>query len=98
MLLLWVPLSIYLFYLPYVLLLKDEGKRWVFYALSAFTFIFFFIWMIADFADCNGFIRVDQLFKASKGAAGFFALVTSLTNLCIVVLTVINTVVFWKKA
>lgn len=89
----WIPLALYTFYLGYVLLMKNEGRRFVFYLLSFLTFVFFGIWSIADFADANGFVRMGQLFTAGKGFAGVLALFNSLLSLAIAVLAIINAVI-----
>jgi hypothetical protein len=61
---LWTPLGLYLFYLPYMILMKGEGKKSVFFIISCVTFIWFLIWSIANFADANGFIKVSDYFNA----------------------------------
>ncbi len=94
----WVPLSLYVFYLPYKILLTNEGRAGVFYALSLLTFVFFFMWCIADFADANGFVQVKKYYDASKGGAGTFGLFTSILNLAISVLTVINVYMYYKSS
>lgn len=59
--------------------------------------IWFFIWSIADFADANGFVMVGKHFSNSRGAAGFFGLVTSILMLAISILSVVATFLFYRR-
>lgn len=93
---LWVPLALYTFYLGYMLLMKNEGSRFIFYLLSFITFVFFGIWSIADFADANGFVRMGNLFKADKGGAGVLALINSIVSLAISGLAVVNAIIVFR--
>ena len=61
------------------------------------AFVWFFIWSIADFADANGFVMVSANFKAGRGGAGFFGLITALTMLLISGLTPVNVVMFYRR-
>jgi len=65
--------------------------------LSFFTFVWFAIWCIADFADANGFIMVSKNFTASRGAAGLFGLITAILMLGTAILTPINAVLFSRR-
>jgi hypothetical protein len=93
----WYPLGLFLFYQPYIILLKHEGRNWLYYLLATSTFIFFAIWSIADFADANGFVMVDRYFKESNAASGVFGLFTSLMSMTIAFFTVVNIYLFWKN-
>lgn len=86
-----------MFYQPYVIILKNDGRPWVFYLMAGLAFIFFAIWSIADFADANGFVKVDAYFKASKGASGAFGLFSSLLCLTISALIFVNILKFCKR-
>jgi hypothetical protein len=37
-------------------MLGGDGSVLIFYILSVVSFVYFFIWSIADFADANGFV------------------------------------------
>ncbi len=63
MLLIWLPISFYIFVLPYQIMMGGEGSAIIFYILSGITTIWFFIWSIADFAYANGFVMVSNNFK-----------------------------------
>lgn len=93
---LWIPLALYTFYLGYMLLMKNEGSKFVFYLLSLVTFIFFGIWSIADFADANGFVRMSQLFNAGKGFAGVLALFNSIISLVITGLALVTAIIVFR--
>ena len=84
-------------FLPYHIIMKDEGKPFLFYLLSLLAMVWFFIWYIADFADANGFVMVDKNFKAGRGGAGFFGLLTALCMLAISILAPVNAVMFYKR-
>jgi hypothetical protein len=58
-----------------MILLKGEGKKSVFFLISCVTFLWFFIWSIANFADANGFVKVGDYFRDSYKAAGGFAVI-----------------------
>lgn len=77
--------------------MKDEGNALLFYVMSILTAIWFFIWSIADFADCNGFVMVDQNFKAERGAAGGIGIVAALGSLIIGVFAILNAILFYKR-
>ena len=74
-----------------------EGSALLFYVLSGITTIWFFIWSIADFADANGFVMVAKNFKADKGGAGFFGLVTAIIMMLISLLAATNAVLFLRR-
>jgi hypothetical protein len=59
--------------------------------------VWFFIWSIADFADANGFVMVGKHFKLYRGAAGVFAVVTSIMMMLISLIAVLNAVLFYKR-
>lgn len=84
-------------FLPYHIIMKDEGKQIFFYVLSLVVTVWFAIWSIADFADANGFIMVQKNFQAGRGAAGFFGIVTALLMLGIAILTILNTFLFYRR-
>lgn len=69
----------------------------MFYVLSLIAAVWFFIWSIADFADANGWVMVSNHSANGRGAATFFAVITSLLMLGISILTVINLVMFYKR-
>lgn len=94
---LWIPASLYAFYLPYMIVMKNEGSRFIFYLGSAGIVIFFIMWGIADFADCNGFVRMSNLFSDNKTAAAVFALFTSITDMVIGILGIVNAVWVYKR-
>lgn len=94
---LWLPLAFWLLFLPYHIIMKDEGKPILFYALSLVALVWFLIWSIADFADANGFVMVGKNFDAGRGAAGFFGLVTALMMLAASILAAVNAVLFYKR-
>ena len=77
--------------------MKDEGKAIIFYVMSLITLIWFFIWAIADFADCNGFVMVNKNFQDGRNAAGGIGLIASIGSLIIAVLTGINVGYFYKR-
>lgn len=93
----WIPLSFLSFFLPYHIIMKDDGKPLFFYLLSFLITLWFGIWCIADFADANGFIMVSRHFVTGRGAAGVFALITSLLMLLIAILGPINAVLFSRR-
>lgn len=86
-----------MFYQPYVLILRNEGRPWVFYLMAFSALLFFAIWSIAGFADANGFARVDLYFKAGHGASGAFALFSSLLSLIITALIVVDIFKFCRR-
>jgi hypothetical protein len=86
-----------MFVLPYQVMMGGDGSPLIFYILSAITTIWFFIWSIADFADANGFVMVAKNFKADRGAAGFFALVTAIMMMLISLLAAANAVLFLRR-
>ena len=93
----WIPFSFFLLFIPYHIIMKDEGKAIFFYVLAIVVTIWFFIWSIADFADANGFVMVSKNFKESKGAAGFFGLVTAILMLLISLITAVATILFYRR-
>lgn len=95
--LLWLPASFYIFIIPYEAYMNREAKLWVFYLLSLITVVWFFIWSIADFADANGWVMVSQNANNDRGAAAFFAVITSIMMLGISILGAVNVVMFWKR-
>jgi amino acid transporter len=78
-------------------MLGGDGSVLIFYILSAVTFVYFFIWSIADFADANGFVQVGKNFNSGKGAAGFFGLVTAIMMIAISFLAIINGILFYRR-
>ena len=90
-------MGLYLFYLPYMILVKGEGSKIVFYLISLVAFCWFSIWAVADFADANGFVKVGDYFNADKKAAGIFAIIESLMCLSVAILTAVNTVWFCRN-
>lgn len=68
-----------------------------FYILSAIVTLWFAIWSIADFADANGFVMVKKNFDASRGASGFFGILTAIMMLGIAILTPINVILFCRR-
>ena len=97
MIILWVPLGLYLFYLPYMILLKNEGSRIWFYVLSAVMIIWFFIWGIANFADANGFVKIGDYFNSGYKVAGGFAIVESILCVVVALLGGLNVFLFSRK-
>lgn len=77
--------------------MKDDGKPLFFYLLSFLISLWFAIWCIADFADANGFVMVGRHFVTGRGAAGVFALITSLLMLLIAILGPVNAVLFSRR-
>lgn len=55
------------------------------------------MWGIADFADCDGFVRMANLFSDNKTAAAIFALFTSITDMFVGILAIVNAVWLHKK-
>jgi hypothetical protein len=55
---LWWPTGLYLFYLPYSIIMKKDGSTTIFYVLNLIMIVWYFIWSIANFADANGFVRI----------------------------------------
>lgn len=98
LLLVWLPVSFYLFVLPYRIYMKEEGKAWLFYALSAFAVLWFFIWSIADFADANGFVMVASNVAKERSAAAFFGAVTAILMMGIAVLSLVNAGYFCRRS
>lgn len=84
-------------FLPYHIIMKDEGKPLFFYLLSLVVMVWFAIWCIADFADANGFVMVQKNFAASRGAAGVLGLITALLMLIVAVLAPINALLFSRR-
>jgi len=78
-------------------MLGGDGSVLIFYVLSLLTFLYFFIWSIADFADANGFVMVGKNFGAGRGAAGFFGIVTAITMMGISILAVVNAIIFYRR-
>lgn len=93
----WIPLSFQMLFLPYHIIMKDEGKPLFFYLLSLVVMVWFAIWCIADFADANGFVMVQKNFAASRGAAGVLGLITALLMLIVAVLAPINALLFSRR-
>lgn len=93
----WLPISVYLFILPYQIMLGGEGYPLVFYIFSIIAFAWFFIWSIADFADANGYVMVGKHFSEGRGAAGVFAIVTAILMMLISFLAAINAVLFYRR-
>lgn len=77
--------------------MKDEGKVLLFYVMSFVTFVWFLIWSIADFADCNGFVEVNENFQNNRGAAGGIGLIAALGSLIIGILACVNAVYFYRR-
>lgn len=77
--------------------MKDEGKPIIFYAMSIFAGIWFFIWSIANFADCNGFVMVSDNFAADRGAAGGIGIVVALGSLLVCILAFANGLFFYRR-
>ncbi len=95
--LIWLPMSVYLFILPYQIMMGGEGSPIIFYVLSIVAFAWFFIWSIADFADANGFVMVGKHFNQDRAAAGVFGIVTAIMMMLISFLAVINALLFYKR-
>lgn len=93
----WLPISVYLFILPYQIMLGGEGSPIIFYIFSILAFVWFFIWSIADFADANGFVMVGKNFSDDRGAAGVFGIVTAIMMMLISFLAAINGVLFYRR-
>jgi hypothetical protein len=77
--------------------MKKDSKTWIFYIFSLLVVVWFFIWSIADFADANGWVMVSNNANNGRGAATFFAVVTSIMMLGISILGGINAVLFWRR-
>jgi uncharacterized membrane protein len=95
--LLWFPVSLYVFIIPYRIYMKEEDKTCLFYLLSGMVIIFFFIWSIGDFADANGWVRMSKDVSSGMGASAFFSFFTALFSLIISILGVVNVYFFCKR-
>jgi hypothetical protein len=93
----WIPFSFLLFFIPYHIIMKDDGKPIFFYLLSLLAIVFFFIWSIANFADANGFVMVAANFVAGRFAAAVFGLITAVMMIIIALLAVLNTFLFFTR-
>lgn len=93
----WLPISVYLFILPYQIMLGGSGSPLMFYVLSLIAFVWFFIWSIADFADANGFVMVGKHFNEERGGAGVFGLITAIMMMLISFLGLINGLFFYRR-
>ena len=77
--------------------MKDEGSVLLFYVMSIVTMVWFLIWSIADFADCNGFVEVNDNFQSNRGAAGGIGLIAALGSLIIGLLACVNAIYFYRR-
>ena len=93
----WLPASLFLFILPFQVVMNFEEKTWIPYVLFFLAFVFYAIWSIADFADASGFVMMGRFFDKDLGAAGFFALVYSIVALGIAALSIISIVVYYRR-
>ena len=96
-LLLWFPISLYLFYIPYRVYMREDDKICLFYILSLLVAVFFSIWSIANFADANGWIMMAWGVTNGKGSVAFFSFFTAIFSTLVVVLTVTNLYKFYKR-
>ena len=94
---LWFPISLYLFFLPYRIYMKEDESACIFYILSGLAVVFFFIWSIADFADANGWVMFGKMVTSFKGAAAFFSFFTAVFCSLITLLTAFNVYRFWRR-
>jgi hypothetical protein len=88
--LIWFPVSLYLFIIPYRLYMKQDDRACVFYVLTAIVAPFFLIWSIADFADANGWIMLASNASAGRGAAAFFSFFSAFFSTIIFLLALYN--------
>ncbi|MCB0370481.1 MAG: hypothetical protein KDD45_13910 [Bdellovibrionales bacterium] len=95
--LLWFPMSLYLFFLPYRVYMKEEESACVIYILHSAAIVFFAIWSIANFADANGWVMLAENVSNSRGAASFFTFFTALFSTIIAILSVVNVIKFCKR-
>jgi hypothetical protein len=95
--LLWFPISLYMFIIPYRIYMKEEDKTCLFYVLSVIAMIFFLIWSIADFADANGWMMLAWGATNGKGGVAFFSFFTALFCTVITVLSFVNVYFFCKR-
>jgi len=65
--------------------------------MSLFVGVWYIVWSIADFADCNGFVMVSNNFGAGRGAAGGIGIVVALGSLAISILAIANAIFFYKR-
>lgn len=86
-----------MFFLPYHIIMKDEGKVILFYVMSIFAMVWFLIWSIADFADCNGFVEVNENFQKNREAAGGIGLIAAIGSLIIGILACVNAIYFYRR-
>ncbi len=77
--------------------MKDEGKPIIFYIMSIIVGIWYIIWSIANFADCNGFVMVSDNFNEERGAAGGIGIVVALGSLTISILAIANALFFYRR-
>ena len=77
--------------------MKDEGRPIIFYIMSGFVGIWFFIWSIGNFADCNGFVMVSDNFSEDRGAAGGIGIAVALGSLFVCIFAFANAIFFYKR-
>mgnify|MGYP006898467511 CR=1 FL=1 len=65
--------------------------------ISALTFVWFFIWSVANFADANGFVKIGDYFNSGYKVAGGFAVIESILCFGVSILTVLNAFLFSRK-
>lgn len=95
--LIWLPMSLYLFILPYQIMMGGDGSPLIFYILSIIAFAWFFIWSIADFADANGFVMVGKHFSEDRAAAGVVGVINAIIMMLISFLALINAIFFYRR-
>lgn len=95
--LIWFPISLYLFMIPYRIYLKEDDNNCLFYVLSVLAAVFFFIWSIADFADANGWVMLGKSAVNGKKASAFFSFFSALFSTIIAILSTINMFLFCKR-
>ena len=96
--LIWFPLSLYLFFIPYRVYMKEEENICIYYILSSIAIVFFFIWSIANFADSNGWVMLADNATAGRGAAAFFTFFTAFFSTGIYVLALVNLIWFCRRS
>ena len=95
--LIFYPIALYLFYLPYRIYMKEEESACIFYILSAVVIVFFMIWSVADFADANGWVMFGKNITSNRGAASFFSFFAALLSMLIAFLGSVNLVLFCRR-